>query len=87
MYGDSLSPILAHFQKMPLNLLLHEELSALIAGWRKEYPVPLLVAVHDGREYRVQIGRCADGEENDQEQTLKVEEGRLSGRTLAVAGR
>lgn len=41
--------------------------------------LPFLVAVHDGWEYGVQVGRGADEEEDDQEQALEVEEGRLRG--------
>ena len=43
--------------------------------WRHN-PV-FLVAVDDAGEDRVRVGRGADGEEDDEEERLEVEEGRL----------
>ena len=47
--------------------------------------VRILVAIHDPREDVVGVGRRADGEEDDEEERLEVEEGSLAG-GLAVRG-
>jgi len=79
IYGDSLSPILAHFQNMPLNLLARSVVSIVRWLGGSKARLPFLVAVHDGWEYGVQVCRGADEEEDNQEQALEVEEGRLQG--------
>jgi hypothetical protein len=42
--------------------------------WRA---LPILIPVEDRREHLVHVGGCADEKEDDEEERLEVEEGRL----------
>lgn len=41
--------------------------------------LPLFIPVHDARKDRVHIGGGADDQQNDEEQRLEIEDGRLQG--------
>lgn len=41
---------------------------------KRSNEIVFLIAVHDTRKYGVEVGRCADGEEEDEEKRLEVEE-------------
>lgn len=89
-YGLSRSPTRAHFQNIPITLeagqpgskngdrcvpdatdpILH-----LIPSSRRLGPrLPFFPLVHQGREYGVNVCRCADEKENDEQEALEVEE-------------
>ena len=74
MYGLNLSPILAHFQKMPMNLppcqprRTFRELS---------HSVPVLISVHDAWCKVVNVCARAYEQQEDKEEGLEVEEGGL----------
>ncbi len=93
MYGLSRSPMRALFQKTPITLL--RVLLAFLAPRRQadslhnrqealEAHLPLLAVVEQRREHLVDVGARADEEEEDEQQRLEVEEGRLG--ALAAIG-
>jgi len=76
MYGDSLSPILAHFQKIPRRLQRSSVSSRVdLVEWRSSSPV--LVAIEEGGDHRVHVGGGAYEEEDAKQEALEVEERRL----------
>lgn len=90
MYGLRRSPILAHFQKIPITLDLRAArappsqrggfLSGLLlahAAHVGDTVLPILVPVHDAGGEVVDVCARAYQEEDDLEQGLEVEEGRL----------
>lgn len=82
IYGDNLSPILAHFQKMPQilhSVLDYSRLEMKTIALRSNSPI--LVAIENGREYRVYVCRGADEEEEHKQEALEIKEGGLQ-RTL-----
>ena len=81
MYGLSLSPIRAHFQKMPMNLPTLR-VSSCFAPWqttilRDTAVLPVLIPIEYRREHLVDVGGRADQEKDDEEERLEVEEGGL----------
>ena len=77
-YGLSLSPILAHFQKMP-NILTQIWVSPGLRSenCEEDSNVPFTIPVHDFGESCMRISTCAYDEQEDKEQRLKVEDGGL----------
>jgi hypothetical protein len=75
MYGLRRSPIRAALQNTDVKL---DRVSAKDLKLYKEgFKIPILVLVHDGREDAMCVRACADEQENNQQQRLEVEEGRL----------
>lgn len=80
IYGESLSPIRAHFQKMPITL----ETAVLVHCTRQietrsdAQLIPSFVSIEDGGEYLVDVCCRADKEKYNEEKGLEVEEGRLA---------
>lgn len=81
MYGLRRSPILAHFQKTPV--ILHGTKLEKVHHWVRlrsqsdGFYLPRLIPVQNTRCKVVHVCARADEEEDDEEQRLKVEEGRL----------
>lgn len=44
---------------------------------RPIFAIPLFVIVHECRKYRVHVRACADGQKDDEEERLEIEESRL----------
>jgi len=79
-YGLSRSPILAAFQKIPKNLGKAREHNKTKGerrggGWGARRLLPVLVLVEHSGNFLVEVGAGANEEENDDQETLKVEEG------------
>lgn len=79
-YGDSLSPIRANFQNIPKKLLVVSQTNQI--NWltpAEEGRIHILVFPridHPG-DSLADIGACADEQEDDEQQCIEVEEGRL----------
>lgn len=74
IYGLSLSPTRANFQKIPVTLRLGQR-----AGLKASrlLLIPILVPVHDSGREMVDVCARADQEQQHQKEGLKVEEGGL----------
>ena len=75
IYGLSRSPILAPFQKMPMNLT-HV---SLVVSYECDGRLPVFVAVHDAWCEVVDVCARANGQQKDQQQRSEVEKRRLPG--------
>ena len=75
MYGLSLSPIRAHFQKTPVILAMWLADSRIIVSFLalEFISLPILIPVEDAWRKVVDVCACADEQEDNEEERLEVE--------------
>lgn len=75
MYGLSLSPIRAHFQKTPVILATWLAIRRIGVFFLQSdfISLPILIPVEDARRKVVDVCACADEQQDNEEERLEVE--------------